>query len=235
MANAGREERSIVRATLAESVRLLNLRDRADRSLPTLILLTDEHRLPNPVAAVRWLPRGSAVILRHYAAPDRAALARTLARLCRARGVRLIVAGDWRLAAAVGAGGVHLPEGMARRGRMAWGGGAPKPPGFVVTAAAHSPGALWRAWRAGADAALLSPVFATASHPGAAGLGVLRFAGWCRRAPLAVYALGGVNPATARRLAGSGLAGIAGIGGLAGGIEGTEKTVTPKTREARQG
>lgn len=211
-----------MRATLAESRRLLNLPSGSGGALPPLILMTDEKRLADPIAAVRRLPRGAAVILRHYDAPARVALAYRLARLCRARGVRLIIAADWRLAVAVGAGGVHLPEGMARRGRLAWGGGVPKPPGFVVTAAAHSPAALWRAARADADAALLSPVFATASHPGAVGIGVLRFAGWCRAAPLAVYALGGVNPGTARRLAGSGLAGIAGIG-ILGGIEGVRE------------
>jgi len=187
------------------------------RRLPPLILLTDDVRLPDPAAAVSRLRRGSAVILRHYNTPDRAALARTLARICRRRGLRLLIAGDWRLAAAVGADGVHLPEGLVRRGPGAWNAGLPRRPGFLVTAAAHSPAALFRAVRAGADAALLSPVFPTASHPGAPTLGVLRFALWCRSAPLPVYALGGVDTRTAPRLAGSGLAGLAGIGGWTGG------------------
>jgi thiamine-phosphate pyrophosphorylase len=182
--------------------------------LPRLILVTDETRLPDPAAAIRRLPPGAAVILRHYGAPDRPALARRLAALCRRRGVRLLIAGDWRLAAAVGADGVHLPEAMARRGPAAWGWGGPRRPGFFITAAAHSPAALWRAARAGADAALLSPVFATASHPGAAGIGVTRFATWCRRAPLPVYALGGIDRRTARRLAGAGAAGFAFLGAL---------------------
>ena len=60
---------------------------------------------------------------------------------------------------------------------------------------------------------LLSPVFETKSHPGNAGLGVLKFAAWGRRAPLPVYALGGIDAGNARRLSHSGAAGIAGIGG----------------------
>jgi len=128
----------------------------------------------------------------------------------------LLVAGDWRLAAAVGADGVHLPEAMVRRGAPAWGGGGPRRPGFLVTAAAHSPAALWRAARAGADAALLSPVFATASHPGGAVIGLPRFAAWCRGAPLPVYALGGIDRGTVRRLKDAGAAGAAAIGALAG-------------------
>ena len=211
-----------MRANLAERRRLLNLHDPlsgAGRTganrLPPLILVTDAARLPDPAAAIRRLPRGAAVILRHYDAPERAGLARRLAALCRRRGVRLLVAGDGRLAAAIGAGGVHLPEAMARRGPMGWGGGGFRRPGFLVTAAAHSPAALWRAARAGADAALLSPVFPTASHPGASGIGVIRFAAWCRRSPLPVYALGGIDRRAARRLKGTGMVGFAGLAGIA--------------------
>ncbi len=186
------------------------------RALPPLILLTDSRRLPDPLPAAAQLARGNAVILRHYDAPDREALARRLAALCRRRGVLLLVAGDWRLAWRIGADGVHLPEGLARRGPRSWGAGVPHRPGFLVTAAAHSPPAIRRAARAGADAVLLSPVFPTASHPGAKTLGTLRFARWCRMATVPVYALGGVSRDTAPRLAGSGVAGLAGIGGPAG-------------------
>lgn len=212
-----------MRATLADSIRLLNLHDprlvagrRRAEGLPPLILVTDGARLPDPGPAIGRLPPGSAVILRHYEVPDRADLARRMAALCRRRGVRLLIAGDWRLAAAVGADGVHLPEALARRGPPAWGGARPRRPGFLVTAAAHSPAALWRAARAGADAALLSPVFATASHPGGGAIGVARFAAWCRGAPLPVYALGGIGARTARLLGGTKIAGVAGLGALAG-------------------
>ena len=87
-------------------------------------------------------------------------------------------------------------------------------PGWLVTAAAHSPQALVLARRAGADAALLSPVFPTASHPGAPALGLMRFASWCRCSPIAVYALGGITSQNSRRLQGTGAKGIAGIGGF---------------------
>ena len=72
-----------------------------------------------------------------------------------------------------------------------------------------------RAALAGVDAVLLSPVFPTKSHPGAAPIGPLRFAAWVRECPLPVYALGGVSLQSARRLASSGAAGFAGIGGFA--------------------
>ncbi len=195
--------------TLASLARELN--STAPRGLPALILLSDRRRLADPVAAAARLPRGAAVILRHYDAPDRADLARRLARTCRARGIVLLVAGDGALAAAVGAAGLHLPE--ARIGECrSW---RRRRPNWLITAAAHSLPALRRARRAGADAALLSPVFATASHPGARPIGAVAFARLVRASRLPVYALGGVNRATAPRLRGSGAVGIAAISGIA--------------------
>ncbi len=175
--------------------------------LPGLILMTDSRRLPDPLPAITGLPRGSAVILRHYEDAGREVLARRMASLCRARGLRLLIGGDGRLAAAVGADGLHLPDFMVRRGLV-----LRRRPGWIITAAAHSPAALRRAARAGADAVLLSPVFVTASHPGVPTLGIQRFARLCRRSPLPVYALGGITAATMPRLAAAGAVGIAGIG-----------------------
>ncbi len=180
--------------------------------LPRLILMTDEKRLLDPLPVVRALPSGSAVILRHYADPNRADLAARLVAETQGRRIRVLIAGDARLAIRIGAHGLHLPEALVRHGGGAW--QKWRKPGWLVTAAAHSPKALFRAWRTGVDAALLSPVFPTASHPKARPLGTIRFASWCRTAPLAVYALGGITPANARRLKGCGAEGIAGIGGF---------------------
>ena len=188
-----------------------NFPDRRGRALPPLILMTDIHRLPDPVAAVSALPQGGAVILRQPDGVLREAQARILLPLCRGRGVLLLIAGDGRLAAKLGADGIHLPTAMLRSGARVW---RLWRRNWLVTAAAHSPAALHRARRAGADAALLSPVFATASHPQAETLGPLRFAAWCRSGPLPVYALGGITGLTGRRLIHSGTVGFAGIGGL---------------------
>lgn len=167
------------------------------------MLLTDRARLPDPVAAVALLPRGSLVILRDGDLPAgaRLALGLALASVCRRRGLRLLVAGDPTLARQLRAG-VHWPEKRL----------PPRVRGFA-TAAAHGMAALIRARRAGVSAVLLSPVLPTASHPGAPHLGIVRFAGLVRRVPgLAVYALGGIDGTTVGRLAGSGAAGIAAIG-----------------------
>lgn len=180
--------------------------------------MTDAVRLTDPTAAVTRLPRGSAVIVRHPDPAERERLARHLLGLCRPRGLRLMIAGDVRLAVAVG--GLHLPEAMLRHGRRGWRGF--RRPGWLVTAAAHSPAAIQVAVRAGVDAVLLSPVFATASHPDARPLGPLRFAALVRQSPIPVYALGGVSAASASRLITSGAAGFAAIGGLAAAQTGSD-------------
>lgn len=173
--------------------------------------MSDTVRLADPIAAVATLPPHAALVLRHYDAADRRRLAHDVARACRRAGGGLLIAGDARLAREVGAAGLHLPEWMARRGRR-W--RRMRRPGWIVTAAAHSPRAIRRAAAAGVDAVVVSPVFPTRSHPGAPTVGATRLAGWVRRSPVPVYALGGIDAATARRLLGLPLAGFAGVGGV---------------------
>jgi len=182
---------------------------------PPLILVTDERRLPDPLAAAARLPPGSGVLLRHYGDPDRLARAAALAALCRRRRLCLLVAGDWRLAARLGAAGLHLPEGLARHGVLAGALGWRRRCHALLTVAAHSPRALGRAAELGADAALVSPIFPSRSHPGAPVVGPVRLGLWRRLARQPLIALGGVSAATARRLPRGAVAGLAAIDGLA--------------------
>jgi len=191
-----------------------NLKRRARHShaaLPALWLVTDETRLTSPVAAVMKLPRGSGVIFRHYGAHDRSALSQTLFNLCRQRGLTLLIAGDWALAARIGADGLHLAEHAARGGLSAGAALWLRHRNRILTVAAHGPGGLRRAKRLNAQAAILAPVFATASHPGGAHLGAVRTARYVRDATLPVIALGGVTTQTINALHDSACAGIAGI------------------------
>jgi thiamine-phosphate pyrophosphorylase len=68
--------------------------------------------------------------------------------------------------------------------------------------------------RAGADAVFVSPVFATASHPGAPTLGPMRFGLLAKRLPLPVIALGGMDARRFRRLKPLGAHGWAAIDAL---------------------
>ena len=181
---------------------------------PRLLLVTDEIHLPDPLAAMERLPSGSGVILRHYGIDQRKKLGKAVAALARRRNLVLLVAGDWRLAAELGADGLHLPEGLARHGLLAGALGWVRRRKRFLTVACHGAVALGRARALGAHAALLSPVFPTKSHPGAACIGAVRFGLWTRRMGLPVIALGGMNQHRLRRLPMA--AGLAAIGALKG-------------------
>jgi thiamine-phosphate pyrophosphorylase len=171
--------------------RAVKARRRGRGGAPTLWLFTDELRLTDPVAAVRRLPPGlCGVVLRDDAHPDRRALGESLAALCRQRRLVLSVAGDWRLAAALGAG-LHL-----RGGRRPCGAPRHLP---ALTASAHGVADLVRARRAGAAMVFLSPIFATASHRGVVALGPLRW-GLAARRCRGAAALGGIDGRSVWRL-----------------------------------
>lgn len=193
----------------------LHRRAGSGRGLPPLWFMTDARRIADPVAAARALPRGAGVILRDYDAPGRLMLADRLAALARRRGLIFLVAGDVAVAAAVAADGVHLPQWQAGQAGVV----KRRYPRWLVTAAAHDRTSLRRAALAGADAAFVSPVFSTASHPGAPHLGTSRLATLTRSVGIPVFALGGIDADSVQKLRGSAVAGVGVIGAIADGEE----------------
>lgn len=99
----------------------------------------------------------------------------------------VLVNDDEDLARAVSAHGLHLSSGrlktMTQRPSFEW-----------VAASCHHAEDLARAASLGIDFALLSPVLPTASHPESSGIGWDEFARLIERAPLPVFALGGMRP-----------------------------------------
>ncbi|MFZ1413736.1 MAG: thiamine phosphate synthase, partial [Defluviicoccus sp.] len=129
-------------ATVAEPARPLKCTRWSARSLPPRLLLTAAERgVAGTAADIARLQPGDAVIVRAYNRRDRAAHARALKHLCRQRRLLLLVAGDARLARAIGVDGLHLPEALV----AAPGWRRLKRPGWLVTAAAHSAPAIARA------------------------------------------------------------------------------------------
>jgi len=190
------------REKLARAAARLNARN--GRGLPSLVLMTDDARTADWLEAVSALPRGAAVIVRHREAHARETLARRLRGVTRARGIKLLIADDEALALRVWADGMHVPQ---RHGPKAAAIRA-RHPHWLVTASAHDAAAA----RVEADALIVSPVFATASHPGATSLGLARFAELARGGR-AVYALGGIDADSVGRLGAMRICGIALIGG----------------------
>jgi thiamine-phosphate pyrophosphorylase len=191
------------RAKLARAAARLNARN--GRGLPSLVLMTDDARDADWAEAVSALPRGAAVIVRHREPLAREMLARRLRGVALARGVKLLIADDEALAVRVRADGMHVPQRYGAKAAAI----KARHPHWLVTASAHEASAV----HAPADAVIVGPVFATASHPGAASLGVARFASLATGTPRRVYALGGVDAASAQRLSAMPICGIALIGG----------------------
>ncbi|OEJ64146.1 hypothetical protein BEN30_01590 [Magnetovibrio blakemorei] len=176
--------------------------------VPRFYLLSDPIRLPDPGLLLDQLPRGACVILRHRDPSVLNTLARRIIPQAHRLGLSVLLSEHVRLALKTGADGVHVSQKSTQRQHMRI---TVAKPGFIVTAAAHDRRALWRAGEAGADAILLSPVFPTASHPGAQALGLLRFMALARLSPLPIIALGGVRFANARRINISAVHGFAAI------------------------
>ncbi|THD74270.1 MAG: thiamine monophosphate synthase [Phenylobacterium sp.] len=196
--------------TLERTAALLNRAAGRRKGLPHLLFFTDPARTPDACAIAETLPRGAAIVFRAFGAADAEAQALRLKAIARRRGLKLLIGADAQLAARIRADGVHLPERLAANSRrlkaahLRW----------IVTCAAHSLQAARRAGAFGADAAVVSAVFASRSPSAGAPIGPLRLAPLVRAAGLPAYALGGINNKTARRLKDAGLVGLAGVEGL---------------------
>lgn len=147
-------------------------------------------------------------MFRAFGATDAVDRGRRLKAIAGARGLKLLVGADACLAARLAADGLHLPERLAAKSRRS------RRRGWIVTCAAHSLAAARRAKAAGADAVVVSAIFASGSPSAGPPIGPVRLALLVRQAGLPVYALGGVNNKTARRLKDAGLVGLAAVGGL---------------------
>jgi 8-oxo-dGTP diphosphatase len=143
--------------------------------------------------------------------PRLARLTRAAVACCArtAPAARVLVNADPALALDAGAHGVHLDSRRLWQCRA-----RVLPEALLVGASCHDAADLAQAARVGADFALLGPVAATTTHPGAVPLGWRTFALLAHRAPLPVYALGGLGPADLAQARRHGAQGIAAMRGL---------------------
>lgn len=164
--------------------------------LPPQWLFSDERLAVGVAQLAALLPPGSGIVLRHDSLPPSARwrLLRRLMRLSRTRSLTVLLAGTPGTARRWGADGVHLRQREAHRARQA------HALGLILTLPVHDAREARRARQAKADAAFVSPLHPTRSHPGAPALGR---AAWLRLARLAggqAIALGGMTAARARQL-----------------------------------
>lgn len=161
------------------------------KTLPALWLLSDARNDARLEWALATLPRGNALVFRHYHLKEKARRTRfdTLAALARAGGHLVILAGPAERAQAWGADGIYGPPGKLGKG-----------PGLLRLATAHDAREIFLANRARADGVFLSPVFPTRSHPGGGCLGIANFREIAARAEMPVIALGGMTAERAKAL-----------------------------------
>lgn len=179
---------------------------------PRLWLVSDARNDALLEPAIARLPHGSGLIFRHFHLADNERRARfeRLARLIHKRGGMAVLAGDVQLARRWRADGIYGPPG-----------GGPAD-GLIRLVNVHDMREVRRANMQEAvlrrtshtsRLMLISPVFATRTHPGDRTLGIARFSALARHAKAPVIALGGVTCARARQMAGM-IDGWAAIDGL---------------------
>jgi 8-oxo-dGTP diphosphatase len=168
-----------------------NTRVLAALSLPAVMGITCAEDLGEDVfleRAARALDRGLALVqLREKSWPASRldAFAARLAPLVRSRGAAIVVNGSEDDARRLGADGVHWTSAaLAAASR--------RPEGMLVGASCHKRDELARAASLGVDYAVVGPVKATPTHPGAAPLGWDAFARTIAETRVPVYALGGL-------------------------------------------
>ncbi len=149
-------------------------------------LMTDPRLGDNLADIVRRLPARSGVIFRHYDLDPaaRLILLRRIRRVCRQRGHSLLLSGG-------GSPGktcikFWLVDGLHGRGAA--------PGNGITSAPVHNLREIAQARRGNADMMLLSPLYATRSHPGQRPLGLFQFQRLAKLCgPAKLIALGGMT------------------------------------------
>jgi 8-oxo-dGTP diphosphatase len=183
--------------------------------LPPLYLITPEPAAPYPDfldRLQRLLDAGIRLVqlrAKSLGGADFDVLARAVIERCRARGARVILNGPPEQCLRLGADGVHLSSEhlMALSSR-------PLPADSLVGASCHDDRQIAHAGRIGVDFIMVSPVQATASHPGVAPLGWDGLRRLLEPAIVPAYALGGLSPADLATAWGQGAQGVAAIRSL---------------------
>lgn len=193
----------------------------ADRPICTALRLPQQYLItgPDPRQPDQFLQRLEASLSRgvrlvQFRAPgleedEYADLAERVQRVCRQHDAQLLLNCSVELARELDADGVHLSSH-----RLAALSERPLTEDKWVAASCHNRDELCQAMAIDADFCLLSPVFATRSHPEADPLGWERFAEMAKWANIPVYALGGMGQGHLEQVLERGGQGIAAISAL---------------------
>ena len=188
--------------------------------LPSFILMSDPERIPDILYLAQQLPKGAALIYRHYGATNRF---ETAERLRAISGLVLLIGNDPELATSVKADGVHMPRATTlgaikaiRKAHLDWiiTQAAPKALGpedgnllkWAKDNAADNQGLI--------DGLLLSAIFPSKSPSTGPALGTEYVKNITELSDKTVFALGGITAQNAAQLTQTGCAGLAAIEGI---------------------
>lgn len=189
------------------ATKLYDARSMASRLSP-YIFMTDPARVKDIESAAKKLPRGAALIFRHFGKDDHRSQAQHLRQVTFHYGLQFLIGDDPSLAIAVGADGVHFRRDANLAEPMLW---RKRCPDWVISMAGIKSGDYIGGLSV-LDGLLVSSVFPSQSPSAGEPLGMKRFSKIAGVLPVPIFALGGVNKKTAPKLIGSGAAGLAGIG-----------------------
>ena len=173
--------------------------------------MSDTARTGDVAEAVAGLPKGCALIYRHFGEARRAIIARALRQATIENQQQLLIGGgDVELAMAVKADGVHFKRDAALSGPHKL---RAENKQIIITMAGLKTG-KYRASLSCLDGLFISSIFPSQSPSAGEAIGTEALKARCAVLPVPIFALGGITAKTAPQLLGSGASGLAAIDGL---------------------
>ena len=166
-----------------------------DNKLPKVIIIFDDESFDKKKLLKLKIPKKSAFLLRSYETKKRKKIAKQLLNFCKMKKIKLLISSDIKLAEDINADGIHFPEYMVKKNKINWViiKNVKSNKKWIITTAVHNIQSLKKAEELNIDAALLSPVFPSKSHPNNKSLGLNKFLKIVKKTKLPIYALGGIN------------------------------------------
>jgi thiamine-phosphate pyrophosphorylase len=185
---------------------------KASCRLSPLVMMSDPHVHENVVASAKAMPRGAAIIYRHFGDAKREEIAARLQEVTFARDQQLLIGNDPELAITCGADGVHFKRDATLAAPRLW---RARCPDWLISKAGmkgdDDEGYIdYSGDLSVLDGLMVSSVFASDSSSAGNPIGLKRLLTITAMLGAPIYALGGVNERTAEALEGCGLSGIAG-------------------------
>lgn len=174
--------------------------------------MTDPGRVGDPVMMAKSLPKGTAIIYRHFGKSDHLDEARKLREVTFEKGLQYLIGDDPELTAKIGADGVHFRRDRNPAERLLW---RRRCPDWLITQAGLKSDLVYKGNYKGLDALFISSIFPSQSPSAGKPIGITKLRHITQKLDIPIIALGGIDNSTAPRLIGTGAAGLAAISGLA--------------------